>query len=780
MKRILFYLAALFLCGCTRVADLSDDVSLSGFNILSHEPADIQLGTPVIRNDTVYVPVLRGVALFPLTLSVEPQFATNTKQAVTGSSFLSFDNIKFELDDIDTKTFYLIAESGLPKPYYIVLDIEGQKKRSDFLSFEASDGQNGSVAAHGYINPVRHRIDLYVMKESFPLSLNISATISEEAVLKNSEKNVLDENDFTLNFDGMNSKSQLYVEAENGQLNEWSVCLKGVKQVTGNESGEILSAVSLPENKAQHAVAVTQGFSVKDVYVDRERAEVRFSVVAGGSITGVEIIPELQLPANSQTTGYRQGESVVFADEQSTVEFGILDNRSGYIKNWKFSVVRGDITDLYEFPFTWKDASASGNFIQFAEEPHIDNNTNTVTLTITRYSQSSGYWPVTVTPRSLEMSAGAVTDITYMDFAGINEVKNFTVRSGDTEETWSVRLVNFGNLGKDAEILSFRIIESSDPLLSDSRVVISGTAPEVLLNIPESAFPLHILPEITVSRKAVLDNYQNGSFLEFESYSDFYTITVTAENGTEKDWKIRLVNKKQLDNSDFELWSKVSTNMLAESIDPIPGIGRGWATANNLMVKGTVAVNHSPYGKAAELSTSVITSYPKNLITAATLFLGRFDMEGLPLETPKKMTKFGIPFDMVPVAIEIDAKYSPGPVYQRSKHISGSGISGEYVLETVAGQDKGHIWAELIHWSGDSQLDYSGDPQNGLYVLARAEYVFTGESDWKRIHIPLTRLRSDYAPTHLLVVMTSSIEGDRFIGAVGSKLTVDNFELKYE
>jgi hypothetical protein len=287
---------------------------------------------------------------------------------------------------------------------------------------------------------------------------------------------------------------------------------------------------------------------------------------------------------------------------------------------------------------------------------------------------------------------------------------------------------------------------------------------------------LRIQPYLYISDGAEFVSFQNGNFIEFETLSDVVNVDVVSRSGDKKTWKIRLLDKRQLQNSNFELWITSGT----PTIDPVPGRGRGWATANNFMVKGTVPVNNGTNGLAAELTTDIIT-LPKNLITSATLFLGYFDMSTISLDKPRSMTKFGIPFEARPIAIEIDAKYIPGNKYQQSRHISGSGIMAQYALDDLQGEDRGQIWAELIHWNGAEQPDYAGEPVDGVHVLARGEYVISGTAGWSRLHIPLEKRNGyeQYQPTHLVFVVASSIDGHLFRGAKGSKLTVDNFELIY-
>jgi hypothetical protein len=70
-----------------------------------------------------------------------------------------------------------------------------------------------------------------------------------------------------------------------------------------------------------------------------------------------------------------------------------------------------------------------------------------------------------------------------------------------------------------------------------------------------------------------------------------------------------------------------------------------------------------------------------------------------------------------------------------------------------------------------------------LTVLGRGQVVFDGADarfrEWGNIVMPVNYTDESLAPTHLVVVFSSSKEGDLFKGASGSKLTVDNVVLNY-
>lgn len=288
-------------------------------------------------------------------------------------------------------------------------------------------------------------------------------------------------------------------------------------------------------------------------------------------------------------------------------------------------------------------------------------------------------------------------------------------------------------------------------------------------------WPLTITPTIKKTATAEYLNYQDGDSFTFTSIADNQKqITLLAENGDERVWNIQVV--PLIENSDFELWKDEGTKSV--NIDPIPGVGLGWATANNYFVQGTKPVAHG-LGKAAQMTTELQGTFLGDMIASGTIFTGRFEFNLSAVNNPPAMTYFGIPFVSKPRSISVDASYVAGKQLQQSVKES------KYKLYNLTGTDEGRIWVKVLHWAGEGNIDYHEKPVEGLTILGEGELIFDGKNtsfhDWKNYTIPI-QYHSAYAhlnATHLAIVMTSSRRGDSFIGAVGSKLTVDNVVVNY-
>lgn len=345
----------------------------------------------------------------------------------------------------------------------------------------------------------------------------------------------------------------------------------------------------------------------------------------------------------------------------------------------------------------------------------------------------------------------------------------YLIAESGTPHLARVKLVDKLN----AEITGF------DPELDDPDAVLVTVLDNNIRILLKKAlgWPLTITPTVTKTATAEYLDYQEGDSFTFTSVADNQKqITLCAANGDERIWNIQVVPLIQ--NSDFELW--INEGNKSVNIDPVPGSGLGWATANNSFVQGTKPVVHDG-GKAAQMTTELQSiGFLGDMIASGTIFTGKFKLSVSALNNPPAMTHFGIPFVSKPVSISVDASYISGSQLQQSVK-----EGDKYVLHNLTGADEGRIWVKLLHWEGEGDIDYHEKPVEGLTILGEGEMIFDGNKtslrDWKRYTIPINYYSSyrHLNPTHLAIVMTSSRRGDSFIGAVGSKLTVDNVEVNF-
>ncbi|MGL5682736.1 MAG: PCMD domain-containing protein [Marinifilaceae bacterium] len=351
-------------------------------------------------------------------------------------------------------------------------------------------------------------------------------------------------------------------------------------------------------------------------------------------------------------------------------------------------------------------------------------------------------------------------------FNNINDVKNFIlVSESGVPHKWSLCVDELQN----KEITQFSVLYMSNatrigkPFFQNDIIGVKVT--------DVTAWPVRMYVYIKVSEGAVIDEstYVQGEMIELHSFDDEKPIKVISSDGDEKIWKIKVISTPP--NKDFERWVSET------EIDPMPGKGMGWTTANNNFVKGVKRVANDGSGSAARISTSRqnLSFMGIDLIAAGTLFLGEFNFNLSCIERPREMTNFGIPFDGTPKEVRVRAKYSPGAALKQAIK-----EGNKWRLIDVAGADCGHVWVKLLQWNGKGDLEYHKDPKEGLVVIAEGEYVFDGsDSAFKDCVFPMKYYYPNITPTHVAVVFTSSIEGDTFCGAVGSELIVDCIDFIY-
>lgn len=156
-----------------------------------------------------------------------------------------------------------------------------------------------------------------------------------------------------------------------------------------------------------------------------------------------------------------------------------------------------------------------------------------------------------------------------------------------------------------------------------------------------------------------------------------------------------------------------------------------------------------------------------------------------------------MPYTQTPVAFKIDYKYTPakGLINGKLKPVEGKDAMDCYlILEKREGNKAirlGVAWyrssEEQTEWKSlevDIKYARNNREPDGVEEYAKHVLKYGHDGDITATNpnqMPETTW-GDIAtdkPTHIFVVFTSSYQGDYFVGAPGSKLIVDNFELIY-
>lgn len=174
-------------------------------------------------------------------------------------------------------------------------------------------------------------------------------------------------------------------------------------------------------------------------------------------------------------------------------------------------------------------------------------------------------------------------------------------------------------------------------------------------------------------------------------------------------------------------------------------------------------------------------------IAAGNLFLGTFDVLNA-LKDPLTATRFGMPFDYVPTSLRGYYKYRSGEVFYEL-----DAAASDKLKPVPDRKDRFNIYAVFYESTDDMKtLDgtnaLSEENPNVLAVaqIAQDEAVETDEWTPFGIEFVFREGKSVEAAKlaegrySLAVVFTSSLYGDRFEGAPGSTLCVDEVTLEYK
>ena len=348
-----------------------------------------------------------------------------------------------------------------------------------------------------------------------------------------------------------------------------------------------------------------------------------------------------------------------------------------------------------------------------------------------------------------------------------------TAEDGTTTSNWTVKLQPPSH-GALADVETFRVtsISQGAQLGQISKNDETG-AIRLRLNAATN-FPLEVTYAMTVSGRATASIPLRGTFT-FNSYKDTQSFTVVAENGTTRNWNVRLVYEPQLPNRNLDEW---------RNGEPV-----GWGTANSASSGGTTQVGGNP-GSAAQLRTSSTLG----LIASGSLFLGEFNRNNRPItdgmSDPISLTFFGLPFSASGkiLGIQADVIYSPG-----NEFISGDNRElGSCVIELV--KPKPGSENELLRYHGANANGVSHTLNNAepvAHAKARignapgtawddTDITVVSNTAWTTIQVLFDYPNGEMPDfTHLHVVFASSAQGDAFRGMQGSILKIDNIRILY-
>lgn len=294
-----------------------------------------------------------------------------------------------------------------------------------------------------------------------------------------------------------------------------------------------------------------------------------------------------------------------------------------------------------------------------------------------------------------------------------------------------------------------------------------------------------LVPTIKISAGATITP-ESGKAQDF---SKAVTYTVVSEDGiTSKTYTVSIGTSSFFD---FETWVKGVEDQ--EPAMTFYEVANGWSSSNTGahflkafgMTDSYVVTQSSDAhsGKsAAEIKTidtqgqdMVFVKVPK--VTTGTLFQGRFITD---ISNTLASTKFGNEYKKKPLALKGYYKYTPGKDFYRCESVATCHIATIDANST----DSCAINAILYEVNDfDDENEYlTGENvyTNTQQIVAIAQLADGSKKEnWTSFELKLNYVK-DYNPTkkyRFAIICSSSKDGDKFNGAPGSTLLVDDFEV---
>lgn len=346
-----------------------------------------------------------------------------------------------------------------------------------------------------------------------------------------------------------------------------------------------------------------------------------------------------------------------------------------------------------------------------------------------------------------------------------------------------------GSESSEAKIVSFTFdpsnsanaIVTEQPIINDDNTIV--------FKVDENATAAELkalVPTITVSDKATF-SVENGT----ADFSADVVYTVVAENGAVATYKVISPSKTSLVKFSLDEWEPIKEGSYAEYWAPLPTDQLASSNGGVKMVNGSanpvgypVMVEDEGYqGKAAKLVTLDARVNPLTAtrapIASGSLFTGYFNFNFMTaLSAPLKMTEFGKPYDKVPLSFKGVYKYKGGDNYVDASDLKD-------IKEHLDIQDECAIQAilyEATDADGKDVILTGLDINTSDYRIAFARLADgSDKAEWTTFNIPFEYFEGktyDKEKSYkLAIICSSSKEGDKFKGAIGSTLIVDELEV---
>lgn len=346
-------------------------------------------------------------------------------------------------------------------------------------------------------------------------------------------------------------------------------------------------------------------------------------------------------------------------------------------------------------------------------------------------------------------------------------------------------------LNTEADIVSIKIpkdLLKRTPIIEDTQII---------CNMDVNADLTSLAPEFTITEGASIMP-KSGTKLDFTNPQIY---TVTSQDGKwQKKYTIKCIKTETANNFHFNFFKEGvmdennpnnKFHIIYEKIDATNTLD--WSSGNkgySILASGKApeeyptSFSENGYkGGCAKLvtrSTGALGAMFGSPMAAGNIFTGKFKLN---IANALKSTLFGIEYKHEPLKLTGYYKYKSGKEYKQFTDSDGNKISGGKVLDI---KDECSIYAVFFeitdgveHLDGENILTHKN-------IISIAKLENSVESaDWKKFDIDFKLKEGKSIDSEKLkngkyniaIVFSSSKDGDKFNGAVGSTLYIDEVQL---
>ena len=305
--------------------------------------------------------------------------------------------------------------------------------------------------------------------------------------------------------------------------------------------------------------------------------------------------------------------------------------------------------------------------------------------------------------------------------------------------------------------------------------------------------------------------FLNGSSLDFSEervhkfhivsqdkvWSRDYTITVVHDKPSEGNLTCNFENYYLDSSGKYYIWTAPEVFTDGTWKNGNPGFKISKSSAMPMEYPSTPVASGGPNGSdCIKLETCDTGPFGKMVnmrLASGSLFNGVFDV-GNALKDALKATMFGSPFDHKPMQMRVWLRYEPGSIYQDRM--------GEQVNDVIDEPDAYIVLYRNEDESGNKVQPDGNDVLTNPYIIGKGRlphnYDAGGKdqlsnnpihgvtNQWQEFIIPIeytTEPDADILKNQgysIIVSLASSWQGAHFMGAIGSKLYIDNLQILCE